>query len=59
MFNLFKRTFTVVEYKGEKTYETHLVGTKKEIEKDIQAFKTIHEGCEMKENSKKLVIWVD
>ena len=59
MFNLFKKTFTVVEYKGGKTYETHLVGTKEEIEKDIQAFKTIHEGCEMKENSKKLVIWVD
>ena len=59
MFNLFKKTFTVVEYKGGKTYETRLTGTKKEIEKDIQAFKTIHEGCEMKENSKELVIWVD
>ena len=59
MFNLFKKTFTVMEYKGGKTYETRLTGTKKEIEKDIQAFKTIHEGCEMKEHSKKLVIWVD
>ena len=59
MFNLFKRTFTIVEIKNGKTYITHLNGTKKEIKKDIQAFKTIHEGCEMKENSKKLVIWVD
>ena len=59
MFNLFKRTFTIVEIKNGKTYITHLTGTKEEIEKDIQAFKTIHEGCEMKENSKKLVIWVD
>ena len=59
MLNLFKRTFTVVEYKGGKRYETHLTGKKEEIEKDVEAFKTIHEGCEMKENSKKLVIWVD
>ena len=59
MFNLFKRTFTVVEYKGGKRYETHLTGTKKEIEKDIQAFKDIHSDCEMKETTKELVIWVD
>ena len=59
MFNMFKRTFTVVEYKSGKRYETHLTGKKEEIEKDIQAFKTIRSDCKMKETSKKLVIWVD
>ena len=59
MFNLFKRTFTIVEIKNGKNYITHLTGTKDEVRKDIEAFRSIHEGCEMKENSKKLVIWVD
>ena len=59
MFNMFKKTFTIVEIKNGKTYVTHLTNTKKEIEKDIEAFKTIHEGCKMTENSKELVIWVD
>ena len=59
MLNLFKKTFTVVEYKNGKTYVTRLNGTKDEVRKDIEAFRSIHEGCEMKENSKKLVIWVD
>ena len=59
MFKMFKRTFTVVEYKGGKKYETHLTGAKAEVKKDIEAFKAIHEGCKMTENSKELVIWVD
>ena len=59
MFNMFKRTFTIVEIKNGKTYETHLNGTKDEVRKDVEAFKTIHEGCKMEESSKKLVIWVD
>ena len=59
MFNLFKKTFTVVEIKNGKQYITNLTGTKEEVKKDIQAFKDIHEGCKMEESSKKLVIWVD
>ena len=59
MFKMFKKNFTVVEYKSGKTYVTHLTGTKDEVKKDIEAFKAIHEGCKMTENSKELVIWVD
>ena len=53
------RGYIIDETKGPYTQIDPDDVTKEEIEKDIQAFKTIHEGCEMKENSKKLVIWVD
>ena len=59
MFNLFKKTFTIVEIKNGKTYVTHLTGTREEVKKDIVAFKSIHSDCKMKETSKELVIWVD